>query len=204
MMRGARIHAGSHQKGRRALGQRRDRVLPGGELGGKIGHPAHPGLSGPRPQQDGGDVVRLLAAGFERAHLRQQLKQERLGVQIALRHQIRNPGFAEQLARRVHGFGDAVGHDQELVCRSEVHGRGFVNGVLHQPARQPARGIEPLDRAARSPASNLSLSLARAEAVRALLKKRGVDPDLLAVRGAGPLEPLEADSSETARAAPRG
>ena len=33
--------------------------------------------------------------------------------------------------------------------------------------------------------SNLSLSLARAEAVRALLKKRGVDPDLLAVRGAG-------------------
>ena len=37
--------------------------------------------------------------------------------------------------------------------------------------------------------SNLSLSVARAEAVRALLKKRGVDPDLLAVRGAGPLEP---------------
>ena len=39
--------------------------------------------------------------------------------------------------------------------------------------------------------SNLSLSVARAEAVRALLKKRGVDPDLLQVRGAGPLEPLE-------------
>ena len=44
--------------------------------------------------------------------------------------------------------------------------------------------------------SNLSLSVARAEAVRALLNKRGVDPDLLAVRGAGPLEPLEADTSE--------
>ena len=51
--------------------------------------------------------------------------------------------------------------------------------------------------------SNLSLSVARAEAVRALLKKRGVDPDLLAVRGAGPLEPLEADTSEAARSANR-
>ena len=50
---------------------------------------------------------------------------------------------------------------------------------------------------------NLSLSLARAEAVRALLKKRGVDPDMLAVRGAGPLEPLEAASSEEARSANR-
>ena len=50
---------------------------------------------------------------------------------------------------------------------------------------------------------NLSLSLARAEAVRALLKKRGVDPDLLAVRGAGQFEPLEAASSETARSANR-
>ncbi|HEX2282454.1 MAG TPA: OmpA family protein [Thermomicrobiales bacterium] len=51
--------------------------------------------------------------------------------------------------------------------------------------------------------SNLSLSVARAEAVRALLKKRGVDPDLLSVRGAGPLEPLEADTSEVARSANR-
>jgi len=50
---------------------------------------------------------------------------------------------------------------------------------------------------------NLSLSLARAEAVRALLKKRGVDPDLLAVRGAGQLEPLETASSEVARSANR-
>ena len=50
---------------------------------------------------------------------------------------------------------------------------------------------------------NLSLSLARAETVRALLKKRGVDPDLLTVRGAGPLEPLDAASSDTARSANR-
>jgi OOP family OmpA-OmpF porin len=48
--------------------------------------------------------------------------------------------------------------------------------------------------------SNLSLSVARAEAVRALLKKRGVDPDLLQVRGAGPLEPLEDDTSATSAA----
>jgi outer membrane protein OmpA-like peptidoglycan-associated protein len=50
---------------------------------------------------------------------------------------------------------------------------------------------------------NLSLSLARAEAVRALLKKRGVDPDLLAVRGAGQFEPLETATSEAARSANR-
>jgi outer membrane protein OmpA-like peptidoglycan-associated protein len=51
--------------------------------------------------------------------------------------------------------------------------------------------------------SNLSLSLARAETVRALLKKRGVEPELLQVRGAGPLEPAEADTSESARAVNR-
>jgi outer membrane protein OmpA-like peptidoglycan-associated protein len=50
---------------------------------------------------------------------------------------------------------------------------------------------------------NLSLSLARAEAVRALLKKRGVRPDMLAVRGAGALEPVGAESSEAARSADR-
>jgi outer membrane protein OmpA-like peptidoglycan-associated protein len=51
--------------------------------------------------------------------------------------------------------------------------------------------------------ANLSLSLARAEAVRALLKKRGVDPDVLSIRGAGPLEPQKAETSEAARSANR-
>jgi outer membrane protein OmpA-like peptidoglycan-associated protein len=46
---------------------------------------------------------------------------------------------------------------------------------------------------------NLGLSLARAEAVRSLLRKQGVDPDLLAVRGAGPLEPLAPGASEQDR-----
>ena len=46
--------------------------------------------------------------------------------------------------------------------------------------------------------SNLSLSVARAEVVRALLKKRGVNPDLLAVRGAGAMEPLQEETSEAA------
>jgi outer membrane protein OmpA-like peptidoglycan-associated protein len=49
--------------------------------------------------------------------------------------------------------------------------------------------------------SNLSLSVARAETVRALLKKRGVDPDLLQVRGAGQLEPLQDDTSAASAAA---
>jgi outer membrane protein OmpA-like peptidoglycan-associated protein len=50
---------------------------------------------------------------------------------------------------------------------------------------------------------NLSLSSARAGAVVALLKKRGVDPDMFALRGAGQLEPLEEASSEAARSANR-
>ncbi len=46
--------------------------------------------------------------------------------------------------------------------------------------------------------TNLSLSVARAESVRALLKKRGVDPELLAVRGAGQFEPLNEQTSQSA------
>jgi outer membrane protein OmpA-like peptidoglycan-associated protein len=46
---------------------------------------------------------------------------------------------------------------------------------------------------------NVSLSLARAESVRTLLKQRGVDPDLLAVRSAGTLEPREPGDTETIR-----
>jgi outer membrane protein OmpA-like peptidoglycan-associated protein len=50
---------------------------------------------------------------------------------------------------------------------------------------------------------NLALSLARAEAVRTLLKKRGVDPDLLSVRSAGTLEPRELGDTEAARSVNR-
>jgi OOP family OmpA-OmpF porin len=39
--------------------------------------------------------------------------------------------------------------------------------------------------------SNLSLSAARAEVVRSMLRSRGIAPDLLTVRSAGPLEPLQ-------------
>jgi outer membrane protein OmpA-like peptidoglycan-associated protein len=44
--------------------------------------------------------------------------------------------------------------------------------------------------------SNLALSLGRAEVVRSMLRARGVDPAFLAVRGAGPLEPLKAGATE--------
>lgn len=50
---------------------------------------------------------------------------------------------------------------------------------------------------------NLSLSLARAGVVSTLLKKRGVDPNLLVVQGAGPLEPVDPGSTEAARSANR-
>jgi outer membrane protein OmpA-like peptidoglycan-associated protein len=50
---------------------------------------------------------------------------------------------------------------------------------------------------------NLSLSLARAGTVLVLLKKRGVDADMIALRGAGPLEPLAAGATDAARSANR-
>jgi OOP family OmpA-OmpF porin len=46
---------------------------------------------------------------------------------------------------------------------------------------------------------NLALSTGRAEVVRSMLKARGVDPDLLAVRGAGPLEPLKPETTDEDR-----
>jgi outer membrane protein OmpA-like peptidoglycan-associated protein len=46
---------------------------------------------------------------------------------------------------------------------------------------------------------NLALSTGRAEVVRSMLKARGVDPDLLAVRGAGPLEPLKTEATDEDR-----
>jgi OOP family OmpA-OmpF porin len=50
---------------------------------------------------------------------------------------------------------------------------------------------------------NLSLSLARAGAVSTLLKRRGVDPNLLIVNGSGPLDPLQSGSTDAARSANR-
>jgi outer membrane protein OmpA-like peptidoglycan-associated protein len=50
---------------------------------------------------------------------------------------------------------------------------------------------------------NLSLSLARAGVVLTMLKKRGVDPNLLIVNGSGPLEPLQSGSTDAARSANR-
>ncbi len=44
--------------------------------------------------------------------------------------------------------------------------------------------------------SNLALSIGRAEVVRSMLRARGVDPGLLTVRGAGPLEPLRPGAGE--------
>jgi OOP family OmpA-OmpF porin len=75
-----------------------------------------------------------------------------------------------------------------------------LSSVMHLPVRVALTGHS--DDTGRG-TFNLSLSLARSGAVLTLLKKRGVDPDLLVVRGAGPLEPLDAGSSETARAVNR-
>jgi outer membrane protein OmpA-like peptidoglycan-associated protein len=44
--------------------------------------------------------------------------------------------------------------------------------------------------------ANLSLSAARAEVVRSMLKARGIAPELLTVRSAGPLEPMSAPNGK--------
>ena len=51
--------------------------------------------------------------------------------------------------------------------------------------------------------TNLSISAARAETVRTLLKKRGVDPELILVRAAGTFEPAEAENVLTGSQANR-
>jgi len=48
--------------------------------------------------------------------------------------------------------------------------------------------------------ANLSLSAARAEVVRSMLKARGIAPELLTVRSAGPLEPLLAPNGKATAA----
>jgi OOP family OmpA-OmpF porin len=48
--------------------------------------------------------------------------------------------------------------------------------------------------------SNLALSAARAEVVRSMLKSRGIAPELLSVRSAGPLEPLQPGIGEKSSA----
>ena len=48
--------------------------------------------------------------------------------------------------------------------------------------------------------SNLSLSAARAEVVRSMLRARGIAPDLLTVRSTGALEPLKPDATEEEQA----
>jgi outer membrane protein OmpA-like peptidoglycan-associated protein len=75
-----------------------------------------------------------------------------------------------------------------------------LSSTSHVPARVALTGHS--DDTGRG-TFNLSLSLARSGAVLTLLKKRGVDPDLLALRGSGPLDPLDAGTSDVARASNR-
>jgi outer membrane protein OmpA-like peptidoglycan-associated protein len=95
----------------------------------------------------------------------------------------------------------AAGQDAVLdELARELSELASLSSTMHVPARVTLTGhSDDIGRGT----FNLSLSLARAGAVLALLKKRGVDPDLLSVRGAGPLEPLNAGSSEAARSANR-
>jgi outer membrane protein OmpA-like peptidoglycan-associated protein len=93
----------------------------------------------------------------------------------------------------------AAGQEQVLdEIASELNELAKLSSTLHAITRVTLTGHADSQGQG---TSNLSLSVARAEAVRALLKKRGVDPDSLQVRGAGQLEPLKDDTSAAAAAA---
>ena len=95
----------------------------------------------------------------------------------------------------------AAGQEQVLdEIASELNELAKLSSTLHAVTRVTLTGHADSQGQG---TSNLSLSVARAEAVRALLKKRGVDPDLLQVRGAGQLEPLADDTSAASAAANR-
>ena len=92
----------------------------------------------------------------------------------------------------------AVGQEQVLdEIASDLNELAKLSSTLHAVTRVTLTGHADSQGQG---TSNLSLSVARAETVRALLKKRGVDPDLLQVRGAGQLEPLQDDTSAAAAA----
>jgi OOP family OmpA-OmpF porin len=98
------------------------------------------------------------------------------------------------------GYGDALPvPGQEPIIESlavDLKELAAISRKLDLPVRVMLTGHA--DATGRD-APNLGLSVARAEAVRSLLRKRGVDPDLLAVRGAGPLEPLAPGATEEDR-----
>jgi OOP family OmpA-OmpF porin len=121
-----------------------------------------------------------------------------------------NSGVLGKLAASLQGKEILFGYNEALPAlsesavldelASELHELEQLSSALHVSTRVTVTGHSD---ATGKGTFNLSLSLARAEAVRALLKKRGVDPDLLSVRGAGPLEPLEEEASDAARSANR-
>ncbi|MCA9717626.1 MAG: OmpA family protein, partial [Myxococcales bacterium] len=100
-------------------------------------------------------------------------------------------------------------------CTTELRGVWFQDGG----ARISESEREPLERAARalksypevrvevsghadssgSPARNLAISRARAEAVRAFLVERGVAPDRIETRAAGAEEPVASNDTPEGR-----
>jgi OOP family OmpA-OmpF porin len=117
-----------------------------------------------------------------------------------------NNGVLDKLTRAIQAheiFFDNKGpvppRSQDAILdevAQELHDLAALSSTLGVTARVMVTGHAD---ATGSEMFNLSLSQARAEAVRVLLKKRGIDPKLLAVRAAGPFEPAETANSNAAR-----
>jgi outer membrane protein OmpA-like peptidoglycan-associated protein len=135
------------------------------------------------------DVSQIVNSDAEKtARLRQAIDKVRLSLQS------RSIGFDYKVALPSEGqeaILDAIARDlNEIASLSTPEVRAKVTLTGHSDS-------------AGEGTYNLALSVARSEAVRALLRKRGVDPDLLSVRGAGPLEPIDTGTTKEAYAANR-
>ena len=92
------------------------------------------------------DVVGLFGAGGVGMHgAHDGLDARAGGGQRRGTHELDQRLLAEELARRIHGLGDAVGVEQQQVARGEAHGLILVAAALQRSegrARPPAKDLD--------------------------------------------------------------
>ncbi len=137
-------------------------------------------------------AARLLPAGGPRLDI-SQVQDIAEGLLGNLRRAIQSVEIRFNTNESLPAPGQEAVLDQLAAAINELTG---LAGSLHMRARIRLTGHSDDT----GPGTyNLSISIARAGAVLALLKKRGVAADLITIGGAGQLDPLDEHTSENAR-----